>query len=213
MIMAIASDQEEEAFAQSSALAAITYLPALRHEWVMLKARPDSVQSVTETDPSPQSKIYRRRSPSGSSADVAKDAVSPGGNVLFPAGMAGWPGGELTTTSHGEDQREEAFALSSALAAITYLPALCQEWAMLKARPDSVQSVVETDPSPQSKIYRNRSPSGSSADAAKDVVSPGRTVLFPAGMAGWPGGELTTTFSGDDQGEEALSSIALTLTL
>ena len=84
---------------------------------------------------------------------------------------------------------------------------------MLKARPDSVQLVTETDPSPQSKIYRSRSPSGSSADVANDIISPGRTVLFPAEMAGWPGGELTTTFSGDDQRDEALSSIALTLTL
>ena len=119
MIMVIASDQGEEAFALSSALAEITYLPALRPEWVMLKARPDSVQLVTETDPSPQSKIYRSRSPSGSSADVAKDVVSPGRTVLFPAGMAGRPGGELTTTSSGPDQREEALALSSALTAIT----------------------------------------------------------------------------------------------
>ena len=83
---------------------------------------------------------------------------------------------------------------------------------MLNALPDSVQSVVEKDTSPQLRIYRSRSPSGSSADVAKDVISPGRTVLFPAGMAGWPGGELTTMSRGEDQGDEAFSSIALTLT-
>jgi len=184
MIMVIASDQGEEAFALSSAFAAIIYLPALCQEWAILNALPDSVQSVVEKDPSPQWKIYRSLSPSGSSADVAKDVISPGRMVLFPAGMAGWPGGELTTTSRGEDQREEAFALSSALAAIIYLPALCQEWAMLNALPDSVQSVVEKNPSPQSKIYRSLSPSGSSADVANDVISLGRMVLFPAGMTG-----------------------------
>ena len=119
MIMVIASDQGEEAFALSAAFAAIIYLPALCQEWAILNALPDSVQSVVEKDPSPQWKIYRSLSPSGSSADVAKDVISPGRMVLFPAGMAGWPGGELTTTFNEEDQGEEAFAPSSALAAIS----------------------------------------------------------------------------------------------
>jgi len=178
----------------------------------MLISTLDSVQSVLEEKPSPQSKVYLNRSPSGSSDDAEKEAFSFGRAELQPEEREGWPGGEFISTVREGDHEEDAPLSSSALARISYIPALSQQWTMLISAPDSVQSVLEEDPSPQSKVYLNRSSSGSSDDAEKEAFSFGRAELRPDGMEGWPGGELTDTTRGEDQGEELLASIALTVT-
>jgi len=56
----------------------------------MLSARPDFVQFDLETEPSPQSKVYRTRSPSGSSPDVENWAFIP---VEPRSGQQGWQTG------------------------------------------------------------------------------------------------------------------------
>jgi hypothetical protein len=128
---------------------------------------------VKDAVPSPQSKAYFTRSPSGSDDLVEKLYGIPEEPVVGPAGIDGVAGGlfagagPVMVTDNTFDQPDSnplsSVALERTLKVLVDPEGTVQACDVIAADPELTREVSDVLPSPQSKVYFTRSPSGSVA--------------------------------------------------